>query len=509
MAFESQSMGEGEKRARVWRCWRVFRRWAGRCVLGILTGCRSPAQPYTAQPGAIVPPRAAVVVRQVMEDSALELANRPLATSWECLTETTDHLFAWFEGGVTKRVIMPLWGEPLPLPDHTETLDTAELDRELERLTGRSLQPANMNLYVEGHETLRVLQELIAQATSQIDIIMFNWEGDALGEALAAQLAQRAGPELRVRILVDGGGNLIFGEPEDASAATVNRALATLARHPHIEIVRIRNPFARFDHRKLVLIDGRLVWSGGRNFSGASFFEYHDVSFVVDGPLALQLQERFDHDWRTQTGGTPFLLRACAVAPPSIPSSTSSPRITDHQTQPTNALARVLHSEPGRRQIAQALYQAVDSARHHIYVENVYFSDSRLLYKLAQARRRGVDVRVVLSVHTTTDMHNRANRVLANRLLRAGVRVYLYPGMTHVKAVSVDGVWAYLGTGNFDPLSLRHNNEIGLAIHASPVIRELEECLFQRDFRPQWELTQPLPVSIKDHLAELLASMYM
>ena len=56
----------------------------------------------------------------------------------------------------------------------------------------------------------------------------------------------------------------------------------------------------------------------------------------------------------------------------------------------------------------------------------------------------------------------------ANRLLRAGVRVYLYPGMTHVKATTVDGLWAYLGTGNFDALSLRHNRELGLAVGRRP-----------------------------------------
>ena len=82
---------------------------------------------------------------------------------------------------------------------------------------------------------------------------------------------------------------------------------------------------------------------------------------------------------------------------------------------------------------------------------------------------------------------------MANRLLRAGIRVYLYPGMTHVKAVVVDGVWAYLGTGNLDPLSLRHNYELGLAISDGPVIADLEQRLFVEDMRPETELMRPLP----------------
>ena len=101
---------------------------------------------------------------------------------------------------------------------------------------------------------------------------------------------------------------------------------------------------------------------------------------------------------------------------------------------------------------------------------------------------------------------DRANRVIANRLHAAGVRVYFYPEMTHTKAAVVDGGWAYLGTGNFDALSLRRNRELGLAIGAGPVVGELEQKLFLPDFRPEWEMKAPLPLSAKDYAWELLAN---
>src|SRR5206468_3467570 len=129
-------------------------------------------------------------------------------------------------------------------------------------------------------------------------------------------------------------------------------------------------------------------------------------------------------------------------------------------------------------------------------------------FKLAQARRRGVDVRVVLTVKSTSPPINGSNRVAANRLLRAGVRVYLYPGMTHVKAAAVDGCWAYVGTGNFDALSFRHNYEIGLAL-GGPVVADLEGCLFEPDFCPGWELKEPLPVTAGDYLCEWVASWWL
>src|SRR5207253_3093754 len=176
-------------------------------------------------------------------------------------------------------------------------------------------------------------------------------------------------------------------------------------------------------------VDGRLVWTGGRNFSRCAFFRDHDLTFVLDGPLVGQMQQRFDAYWDDQGGQTP----------------------------------------------------AADVAR-------------------AQAAEAG-DERNAVGARSP----DRAPP--ANRLLRAGIRVYLYPGMTHVKAVVVDGVWAYLGTGNLDPLSLRHNYELGLAISAGPVIADLERRLFLEDMRPEYELIEPLPLSFHDWLCEWVASI--
>jgi cardiolipin synthase len=475
---------------RVRAFWPTLKRAGPRLFLACLTGCRSPAAPYCCDPGTNSSSRRSVLAFQVMEDSAVEVANRPLQTGWHFLHETADHVAALTGGEFGKRVLLPLHGTPEPLTASDQTLDLVELDGDLQKLTGEELQPAQVALQVNGTESLEALDRLIAQATTRIDVIMFQWESDPLGQAIAARLAAAAGPNLHVRILIDGGGNLFFSEPDGADAAQVNRVVHSLAQHPYIEVVRIRNPFARYDHRKLVLIDGRLAWTGGRNFCRDSFYRDHDLTFVLNGPLVTQMQRRFDSYWESQ-GGQPAVTPVDdAVAPAQF-----------------NSYGRLLHSEPCNRQLASAIYEAVDLAKHHIYVENVYLTDSWLIVRLCEARRRGVDVRVVLTVQSTTPTINQCNRSVVNRLLAAGVRVYLYPGMTHVKAVAVDGVWAYIGTGNFDPLSLRHNQELGLALSGSPVIVDLEQRLFLQDMRPEREQHDPLPLSFHDWLCEWVASI--
>jgi cardiolipin synthase A/B len=506
-------MGKSTTGGRARRSFAAIRKCVGRGVLAALVGCRSPgpALPYAAGPGESGAPRHAVLMRQVAADSAVEVTHHPIRTGQAVLAETADHVTALCLGEFGKRVVLPLRDEPTPLTEVPPSpVDLTCLERNLERLTGQPLRPANVQLYPDGAQALATLEQLIAQATTRIDIIMFYWDNDALGNALAEQLLARAGPSLHVRILIDGGGNLLFGEPGDASAAHVNGAVARLLHHPYIEVVRIRNPFARFDHRKLVLIDGQVAWTGGRNFDWPAFYRVHDLSFTLEGELVCELQRRFEDYWRDQggqqSGGdhNPSDFQETIHAPVSRACHEATPV---EAAPPVNAAARLVFTEPGGPGLARTLYRAVDAGREHVYLANVYFNDSRLMVKLAAARRRGADVRVLLTFDSVSDTIARANRVAANRLLQAGVRVYIYPGKMHVKAASVDGCWAYLGTGNFDALSFRHNREMALAVSGGALVAELEERLFRKDFRAEWELHQPVPITLHDYFAELLASL--
>ncbi len=463
-------------------------------------GCQAPPARLAGCDGRPALPRKAVLARQIVKDTAVAVAHHPGRTSYNVLADQVAALRAGGVGACSKRLLMHLSPKPPPLDPDRPALDAGALEEELQRVAGNELQPADVRLFVDGTDALAALHRAIADASCRLDVLMYLWDSDALGEEVAAHLAARAGPGLRVRVLVDGGGNLIDGLPKEASVAEVNRVVCWLARQPYVEVVRTRNAAARFDHRKLVVADGRLAWTGGRNFTGPAFFKDHDLSFTVAGPLAGVMASAFEEFWRGQGGaaGSPF------PEPPAPPEPNASARLV--RTRPA---ASEGSSFLGRRQLAEVLYAAVDRARHHVYVQNPYFSDSQLLAKLARARQRGADVRVVLTLESGSGLIDRSNRVTANRLLRAGLRVYLYPGLTHVKALSVDGCWAYLGTGNFDALSLRHNRELGLAIGAGPAIADLEEQLFLPDFRPEWELTHPLPLTGTEYLDEALASIFL
>ena len=123
---------------------------------------------------------------------------------------------------------------------------------------------------------------------------------------------------------------------------------------------------------------------------------------------------------------------------------------------------------------------------------------------LGRAAGRGVDVRVILPYRSDSGLITRSNALVANAMLRNGIRVYIYPGMSHLKAAVYDG-WACIGSANFDNLSLRVNREMNLATAHAPAVDALLERVFHPDFETAVELTGPLPNNWLHYLSEPLA----
>ena len=126
-----------------------------------------------------------------------------------------------------------------------------------------------------------------------------------------------------------------------------------------------------------------------------------------------------------------------------------------------------------------------------------------MIRALVQAHNRGVDVRVVMPGVNDFKAAGRSNLVTANYLRQHGVRVYFYPGMTHVKALLVDG-WAALGSSNFNHLSLRLCQEHNIATSDPAFATHLKQELFEEDFAHSSELTEAISVYWMDFLSDLV-----
>jgi cardiolipin synthase len=451
---------------------RTFPQGLAGCLLAWLAAASLPAaEPAGCDARAADRSLRAQLLGQLAADSAAEAACHPLRAGRLALGDAADFLGNAARGLFAKRLGMTCTSRASPCP----------------LLPEPGLEAACMTLCTEPDEALAALGQVIDAATCRLDVLMFTWADDAVGRAVAARLAAWAGPGRRLRVLMDGGGNLVFPVCPTDSVAQANAAVCWLARQPFVEVRRTRDACAHFDHRKLVLADGALAWTGGRNFTELAFTR-RDLVFTLAGPPAAKLAAHFESFWQRQGG------RPAEALPPAPPVT-------------ANAAARLVWTEPHDQQIRHAVYGAVDAAAARVWLENPYLFDAGLVARLARARRRGADVRVVLTLFPESEVALRATRVTANRLLAAGVRVYLYPGPLHTKAATADGCWAYVGTGNFDTLSLRRNWEIGVTLGPGPVLAELEERLFAADFQPGYELREPLPLSPGDRAAEARAAL--
>ncbi len=443
-------------------------------------------QPRELPANAVQPPGASFVRDITREQKALVVKDMLRATVAESLRRPLRS--AVFGAGRLAERAGVLAAEAVPI---------AAIPGRQSPEAGGPCTPARITPLCDSGPAYRALMDLIASARSRVDLMIFGWDDDDAGRPVAAALIARARAGVAVRLMVDRGGH-VSGEGNARVGLGLPTFLDALKAEPNVRVVETPDAFARFDHRKVAVVDDRVVWTGGMTLTGPALFRWHNFAFLAEGAIVPQYAAIFADRWR-EVGGEP----APGPAPPCPPADSDSAAIA-----PPNAVVRMVRTDYGHRSLKEAVYGAVASARHHIYIENPYFSDEILVKKLVAARSRGVDVRAVLTIRGDVRVMNQLSTLTANHLFRAGARVYLYPAMTHVKAMSVDGDFAYIGTGNFDDLSLRNNREVSLTVRGPGLIREIDEDLFLRDMAASEELRALLPPPGRPLLLEAAANLY-
>jgi cardiolipin synthase len=299
-----------------------------------------------------------------------------------------------------------------------------------------------------------------------------------------ADLLKRRSHEVRVRVLIDALGTLGAGQgaPEGAATGTGGFAIARYLRSgSKVEVRETPNPWLVADHTKTILMDRRVAYLGGMNIGYEYRHDWHDMMVVLRGPIVGRLQYDFDVAWAyAGIGGDLAYLRALG-GKQKFPGDAADPTYVD---------LRPLYTRTLDPQVLHAQLAAIRRAQSAIWVEQPYVSDDSLIAALIDARARGVDVRLIVPTRGDSRFMNSANLLAASVLVRNGVRVYVYPGMTHVKAALYDG-WACLGSANFDKLSLRINRETNIATSDASFADRLRRELFDVDFARSRELIEP------------------
>lgn len=348
-------------------------------------------------------------------------------------------------------------------------------------------------LLKDGAQAFPAMLDAIAAARSTICLETYILVADRVGGLFADALAERARAGVEVSLLYDDWGSSVTkAYLESLTSAGVR----VLAYHPLHFLGPGRVVFGRLthrDHRKILVVDGRVGFAGGLNLANAYAASpdggqgWRDTHLRMEGPAVVELEALFRRTWR-RAGGAPLHADRYAV-----------------ETQSADSRVLVLSSDRrrGRARIRDAYRVAIRHARRRIWITNAYFVPTpRFVGSLLAAASRGVDVRVIVGGATDVKMVLYATRSLYDALLAGGVKMFEWEGrILHAKTAVVDGHWGTVGSSNLDALSLRWNLEVNAVVRDEAFAGALER-MFAEDLASCREIS---PVRWRRRAAALRA----
>ena len=481
-------------------------------ILILLTGCVSPGGvpkesnvvKVTATKGGSSAVRRLMGVYQIGNVAVrtwyLDPLIRPISTvkaGYALVVKTT--LGALRRIAVNAVLLRRLERTPLPPVNRRKPMDPAVFERHLNRIGAGTATHGRVDLLIDGNEYFSRLNDVVSNARHSIDVRTYIFDNDDVAVGVADLLKEKS-RDVKVRVLLDGLG-VWLGEQADSVSIDPDyrppAAMVSYLRRDSMIKVRVQtNPWFTGDHSKTTIVDGNTAFIGGMNIGREYRHDWHDMMMEVTGPVVGVLEHDADRAWARAglLGDLAWLGRSLIKRRPPA----------DSDGYPI----RVLFTRDHNSQIYRAQLAAARRATSHIYIENPYFSDDLMLYELVRARRRGVDVRVILADQGNHPMMNSGNQMAVNTMLRNGIRVFRFPGMAHVKAAIFDG-WACLGSANFDKLSLQVNDEINLASSSPELADVVLHRIFHADLARAREVTALQQISFRNRFAEVVADLIL
>ena len=335
---------------------------------------------------------------------------------------------------------------------------------------GMSIRGNAVELFENGAFFDALLEDILA-ARRTVHFETYLWKDGRIGRRVAEAFSKQARAGVKVRLVLDAVGCKKIGKEVRDEMLAAGCQIATY--HPrtlkNIGVVSER------DHRKLAILDGRTAWVGGHcivdEWLGNAEDRNHvrDLSVRLRGPVVHAVQSVFSENWVEVTG-------RLFVGPDAFPALEPAGEVEAHvasmKPEGSAPAVKILH------------HTMICCARERLWIQNPYFlPEPDAIDALAEAVKRGVDVRVMVPSAEASDMpivQHAAHRSF-QQLLDAGVRMFEYQRcLLHQKVMTVDGVWCSIGSSNFDDRSFETNDEITVGFHDRALARRMED-IFEAD----------------------------
>lgn len=333
----------------------------------------------------------------------------------------------------------------------------------------------SVKLLMSGHDKFADLFEAVRNARSFIHLEYFNFRNDSIANLLFDILAEKAREGVEVRAMYDAFGNWSNNKP-------ILREHHDSIRARGIQLVKFDpltfpwlNHIIPRDHRKIVVIDGRVAYTGGMNVADyyiegiEGIGDWRDMHARIEGAAVNELHRIFARMWEKETGES---ISGDKYFP--VPEKAGDKRVAviDRSPRVSNEAIRDLY------------VNMLNSARHSVRLINPYFVPThKVRQALKKAIDRGVDVEILLSAKSDIPLTPDASHYVGNNLAKRGAKVYLFKGgFHHTKIMMVDSLYCTVGSSNLDSRSLRCDYEVNTVIFSRETTLELIR-MFERDKR--------------------------
>ncbi len=311
-----------------------------------------------------------------------------------------------------------------------------------------------VELLWKGHESFQKIFDSVKKAKELICLEFYIFRNDETGKELSEILKQKAAEGVKVFILYDHFGS--FGTSRKFWNSLREAGIYVRASRPF----KWKDPlhYIHRDHKKLIVIDGAVAFTGGLNIANEYRGYYgvkklkgwRDTGIFLEGPIAKELLEIFKKSWEVWKGQPIYFEKNVEPIPGGMP-----------------VLPIFASSAKARRRMRRLLYYSINKSQKNIYLTTAYFSPSRrLLQILENAVSRGVEVKLLLPGKSDVIPAHYAARAFFTKLLKIGVKIYNYnkKEILHAKTAVFDGIWSIIGSANLDFQSLRKNDEGNVGI---------------------------------------------
>jgi cardiolipin synthase len=381
-----------------------------------------------------------------------------------------------------------------------------------EAATGVPLIAGNkVSLLFDGPQTMAEMTRAIGEAKNNINLETYIFDQDPMGIKFADMLIEKQKAGVTVNVIYDSVGTI--GVPQQFFDRMREAGIHLVAFNP-INPTKVRGDEWKInnrDHRKVLIVDGKVAFTGGINISDtyaksslfrskskprdASQIGWRDTHVKVEGPAAAAFQWMFVKAWVNQDAA-------------DLPDADYFPALAPAGDK----LVRVIATDPGGGyEIYKAYLLAMQQAKKSIHITSAYFvPDDQTIKALTDAAKRGVDVSVVLPSVSDSGLVFHAGRHFYDQLLDNGVKIYeLKLAVLHAKTAVVDGTWATIGSTNMDRRSFMHNSELNVVVLGDEFGRQMENA-FTEDIKDSQEVTREAwrKRPLTDHVKEWAAHVW-